>query len=506
MSSRGWPEQAMGAPVQKVTWKRLIGLAGVLGLLAAAAGLLLNRSAGGGCGTLVLGRWSIPVFSAFLLAALLGLGLLLAGIFAPEARCRAVGQGLLAMAVSLGLTLGLLDIGIRLTSPPLQQGAPLVNYAPHPVLEYFRAPDATFRWGDEAAEFLVIHRTDEYGLLAEDGSNTPRPDARRILFLGDSFVAGLHVRMRDNLAQQTAASLAAATGGEDWQAFNVAVDGYSPVHYALTYREFAPVFDPEVVIAGVYVTNDFADTVRLYLEDTVVTGPDGSPVRLVPLDSPERPPLLPEEEWRRGLVNVARQLAYRPLCRAIQWQTIGAQTYFDVPPEELDVPPVVDGSAPSCRDERGDLLPACRNYSTRNEIGIDQAYDAIFKDTYSAADLEGIALSLDMLRLLAGEVAADGRRLVIVIFPDGNQVPGQGEGYKPLRGLAVGQVIESTSPQDLLNAFCAAEGLDCLDMLPVFQAHSAEPLYWVYDTHLTPQGHALAGQTIAAHLLAQPGD
>ena len=89
----------------------------------------------------------------------------------------------------------------------------------------------------------------------------------------------------------------------------------------------------------------------------------------------------------------------------------------------------------------------------------------------------------------------------VVILPVNNQVPGQGERLKPLRGLRPGEVIDSTAPQDLLHDFCEEEELDCIDMLPVFLAHSDEQLYWVYDTHLTPQGHALIAETIAQHIL-----
>jgi hypothetical protein len=198
------------------------------------------------------------------------------------------------------------------------------------------------------------------------------------------------------------------------------------------------------------------------------------------------------------VLNLIRDLVIWPLCK-----TLDRAAFEPAPAATLDLPPLDPGDDLACLGLSGDLTAVCQHYARRDETLIRNNLDAVFKETYTALDESDVQYALDALRLLADAVRADGRDLLIVIIPANHQIPGQGAGLKPLRGMGPDEVIDSTRPQDILLDFCAAENLRCIDLRPLFLDHAGEPLYWVFDTHLTPRGHELIGQAIAVALLGE---
>lgn len=497
-----------------LNWKRGLGIAGALGVLVAAAALTHRSELA--CGRYVLGRWSAPYFAVSAVVGVLGVVLVILAVALDEQRARRAGEGLLVATLSLGLTLGAVDVAMRLTKPPRVYRPPF--YDNHDTLGYFFSPNAQHESVYLDRGFREVFRTDENGFIIRGGSNKPNPRAHRLLFLGDSFLAGMQVRAEQNVSVKTTEYLEAATG-QPYQAINAGAEGFSPIQYLLAYRTFADMVDPQTVIAAVFVGNDFTGDARLVLADRVIMDEQGQLLAVrpsidyehglvwsTPFPTPTRledmhPPLVPGQVWRKGLLSVGHALVLVPLCQQLDITSFDPATYdpADRPPE-----PIRDGEGLACQDMSGELTDTCTNYPIRNESLVRNNSDAIFKDNYTDFDREDIATSLDALRLLAQEVEAEGRAFVLVIIPVSSQVPNQAEGIKAARGLRPGEVITSTAPQDLLGEFCEAAGLDCIDLLPVFTAHSDEPIYLVNNTHLGPQGHALMAETIAAHLLEKP--
>lgn len=492
----------------RLTWKSTLTVAGALGLTLFA--VLLARPLQPGCGQPVLGRWSPPVFAAGVLSGIAGAALLAFGLWANPQRARKTGQGLLAAGISLGLTAGLLDVTFRLTSPPPSGQPPAYNVG-HDRLGYFPAPGNRFAAASPYGEFFVQHTTDELGFIERGESLTPEPDATRILFIGDSLIRGFEVSAEDNLTARTAALLEAETGGP-FQTLNTGVGSYSPPRYLLAYDEFAAGFDPDFVVVGVYVGNDFTDAVQLTFGNQLRYDDAGRPVAIhsaideqnglvwvnahsgqTPLNQ-TRPPLIAKRRWQAGLFSVARELLVRPYCERRKLADFDATTFSaaDISLDDFD-----DGQALACRDTSGDLTPICTNYAIRNETLVRNNEDGILKDSYTEADLADIQVSLDALRWLGESAREDGRELLLVIFPVSTQVAGQSEGLKPVRGMLPGEVMDTTAPQDVLLAFCETEGLRCLDLLPLLKDHADERLFWTYDEHLTPRGHELVAEAIA---------
>lgn len=479
-------------------WKNGLTGVGVILALGGVLGLAVHASTRPACGIFVMGRWTIPYFAILVIISLLGLALVLHGRLASASANTRLGQGLLMSLMSIGLTMLVIDLLMRVTEPPLSQRPPSVQYYPHEVLGYIRPPDLTFEWPELHNEFRPAHQTDQWGFVKDADGNDPDPSARRILFIGDSFVAGLQVDISQNLSVMSQDLLDEATG-DRWQSINAGMDSYGPIRYQLSYQVFKETFDPEIVVVGLFVGNDLGDAAQLFENGLVVVDDTGLPVRVEhSYFGGERPPIMPPSEWKRGIVGLIDELVYNNICNYLDWQTIGPEDYFTVPPRDLVVEAYDASREAACIAGE----EPCVSYPIRNETLIRYNQDAIFKEHYAEQDLADLQLTRDSLRQLHQAVQADNRKLILVIFPVSHQVPHQGEGIKPDRGLAVGEVIDSAAPQDYLMDFCTEEGLHCVDLLPVFRAHDQENLFWVYDMHLTPRGHEVAAQAIVQEILS----
>jgi len=94
--------------------------------------------------------------------------------------------------------------------------------------------------------------------INDQGYRGPRagprdPARRRVVVLGDSVAFGLYVDDRETYA--------AALGGRDsgLEALNLAVQGYGPAQSLLRLQRLGLSLDPDVVVLGFCLANDFAD-------------------------------------------------------------------------------------------------------------------------------------------------------------------------------------------------------------------------------------------------------
>ncbi len=108
----------------------------------------------------------------------------------------------------------------------------------------------------------------------------------------------------------------------------------------------------------------------------------------------------------------------------------------------------------------------------------------------------------DALRSAREMVQSYGGTLVIVLLPTKEQV------YRAMTEPVLGadKLALLDQPYEMMRAFCAAENLTCIDLLPVFGAYAeaGEQLYFTTDMHLNPRGNAVLAQVLADWLDAHP--
>lgn len=106
----------------------------------------------------------------------------------------------------------------------------------------------------------------------------------------------------------------------------------------------------------------------------------------------------------------------------------------------------------------------------------------------------------ETLRRMRDDCAAEGITFGVLLIPDEFQVE-ERVWNLVLQGLP-GENLDRDLPQRMLSAFCAAEDIPCLDLLPTFRAVPPLPdgdrhLYHRDDSHWNRRGNDVAGRALA---------
>lgn len=297
------------------------------------------------------------------------------------------------------------------------------------------------------------------GLRDREYAN-PKPDGvTRVLVLGDSITYGINVAAAATFSEQTEQSL-----GGQVEVINAGVAGYTPYNELLFFREAGRRFEPDVVVVA-FSLNDVANP-RLhinYADEQIEAIPEAA----IPNLTYDREHILPLIE--------ARQHA-----SPLEWSALYNFVSERLGPRE--------GDFRSYQDLAGYTEVNGRRWPTFI-TGEDTLSIQVLQD-YQSPEWQWLR---GMYGQLQTAVDQEGARLVIVAVPLAYQLE---EGYPFL-------------PQTLLGRYAAENGLPYLDLLPAFQKHAGEPLFFgdtagTYDVwHLTERGHALAAETLREFLLAQ---
>ena len=281
-------------------------------------------------------------------------------------------------------------------------------------------------------------RVNDLGLRGPATTAEPAPGVHRVLALGDSVVFGEGLQAEEALPALLERELAERTG-ERWEVLNAGVEGYNTEAELGFLRRRGLALRPETVVIA-FNLNDY--------DWAPVLGPLGILTR----DPAARVPT-------RSLVNVSE------LWFVLHWfvTTKGK--------------PWGAGKVATA-----DLTPAPGERFSR----FDRYISALRKNYWKHPDDARWPTLVASLRGL-GEVARANRlRLVVAIFPDGDQI---------------GVPDPDLTPQAKLAALCAEARLDCLDLYPTFVAAPDGELF--FDTmHPNGAGHRLAAHALADRLLA----
>ena len=197
-----------------------------------------------------------------------------------------------------------------------------------------------------------------WGFRSPDVDRTKAPGTRRIALLGDSLFAALQVEAEHHVRRRLEVGLTGTS-----EVLNFAVPGTGPVAHLNVYRHFARHFDPDTVVLGIYTANDFTDDRGRRWQDA-----DGNLV--------ERPFVTAPGDLRK-IVK-----ANSALAMAI-WSTTWKRA---AEPEREPAP-----SPSTTESPQGFALAGVSEQEVENKLAI--------------------------WNRLAGEVEQDGRRLVVVLFP-----------------------------------------------------------------------------------------
>ena len=303
------------------------------------------------------------------------------------------------------------------------------------------------RWGDE--------HTNEFGFNDRDHAHAKPPGVVRVLVLGDSFNwAG---RRDTNYVGVLRRALAGAPG-DTVEVINAGYPGTHPGEELVALRRFGLQYDPDVVVLGLFVGNDFleADPWR----------------RVVPIGG-----VLTPIDTRHDVILTlwGRPLVWR--SHLLRWSQAQLDAYRRARQRPF-APPSSAG------------------------LGIpDELYWALERERMAVVQREaaaGLAVNeryvFDALAAMQRLVAERGGRFVVAAYPDEFQVDDELRRQVIDRYHLDADAYEWARPQARLAEFCAAHGIEFRDLLPSFRAAHLQGtrLYLHNDSHWNDAGNALA--------------
>jgi hypothetical protein len=357
---------------------------------------------------------------------------------------------------------------------------------------------------------------------------------RRIVVLGDSFTYGHGVEEPDCYPRRLEARLRERDPRHVYEVVNLGFPGSNPRDYLHTLREIGLVYEPDVVVVGL-MGNDVRD---LFTQRELGTQ---HPVDL--LTRARHEVLHPRPAWRR-LPTVLLPGLYPFVWQRWQGLRAGrAEVERGAAADSPAGPRVSAAVAPA--PWREVLVALAERYGVADRIderfgGLAQPDAARVRDVLvGAADVgteEGeesywrLVALLDpdlwadavllpprydgawdwmerLLSRIADEARDHGAKLLVAFVPASHQVTATSRPTLAERGFRWdARTLTDTGFVDRLAAFCAATGIEFVDLLRPLRAADRDDLYYPRDGHWTPAGHRLAAELVVdAVLRGDPG-
>jgi lysophospholipase L1-like esterase len=390
---------------------------------------------------------------------------------------RAFLQNVVLAFLSLGLVLGLLELGARALSPAHSAKAT-------PALDQYMTYDARLGWRKRpgarvevaASEYKVEVAINAHGLRDVERPYEKPPGCSRVLALGDSFVEGYTVPLEQTVTRVLEARLSGR--GCPVEVLNGGTSGYSTDQEALFYEDEGAKYRPDLVLVFFYY-NDVLFNVRDRYgngdpKPVLVSGTAG--LEAVPAPGP-RPPPPPAEgagaegraeprgsallQWVGSRLRRGAPRAYNALARLGLW----AKALPKAPAEQLHV--YRRHASPEIREawERTSLiLGSLRDEAAKNQAAVEIVY------VPSRMEVSDRDWSITQFEYQMRDTHWD-----------------RGEVLRRISGIA------------------ASLGIPFLDLTPALRARNSDLFggpYFVYDGHWNRQGHEVAADEIARFLVS----
>ena len=290
----------------------------------------------------------------------------------------------------------------------------------------------------------------------EDPSDEKGPGVRRILFLGDSFVAGYRTDQEETVGRRLELGLRTRTGDAAVEVLVAELPHPEAVRAYL--REHAPRLQPDLVVVGLTIGNDLAQgwAVRRAVPEPVIASL-----------------LLPADAFRQA---PADRLALRLERSLRSWR--------------------------SYRRLKSLLQPDAITTDYPDSPGRVHVFDSMhgLGYFYARRPLPLVEESWDEIAHLLGEIggagAALGAPVLVALIPQrfqGNDAEWRATAFE--YGLDPA-AFDLELPNRRLAAACAGAGLDCTDLLPAFREEPAPTYLPLGDMHWNANGHALAARVL----------
>ena len=352
-----------------------------------------------------------------------------------------------------------------------------------PELGFVSIPGKRYDCCDERGRYLWAVNSSGFRGPELPAPDEPAPEGvRRLLFIGDSFLEGWHVREEDLMPFSAATGLTAR--GLPAQSFVLDSSGYGTAQELLCFRRYGARVRPDWVVLCLYSGNDVIDnTLALAGRTRVSTGAWVRPYFV--LDEAGELELTFLHPWRARLRRWSRLFAHFDR-RAYVWRYREEGDYLRPEPDRP-----ID---PHQRMAKGLVIGPDLELFLEPTPGDD--WDVAWRTT------EGL------LATFQREVHALGARFLVVVIPHVGQVETNGLMLQAeANTLQAGQPsllerLDWNVPERKFAAIFRRHGIEGVLLLEPLRAalRASGRSEYLYDIHLDTHGHAHAGALVAARL------
>jgi lysophospholipase L1-like esterase len=361
-------------------------------------------------------------------------------------------------------TVVLLEVGLWIADRESPTG-----YEPDPTLHHVHTPDITIENKSPNDDYLPHDVYFNLAGLREDREiPTLKPDGEyRILIIGDSYIEGRQVVNEATVSQRLEVQLNQPDLFKDGESsvtvINAGVSAYGPSLEYLYLKNKGLSYDPDLIIqffAFNDVTDDFGYRKTMDVDEA------GLPLAVrTPVETGSN------ESFARKIINVSEVLTFlEERVRRKRVATVGL----------LD------------------------EYYFIRFTSIEQNALAIFRNDLTQAEIDAWDHTKRYMSATANLAAEHDIPFLLTAIPSPSQVGiNQWSTGKLKWGLEADELTVSTAMQDQLGSWAIAEDVPFLDLLPAFQDHDDEKLFFDFDGHWNEAGHSLAADTLLQFLMEE---
>ena len=397
---------------------------------------------------------------------------------------RRLGRIALILLVNLAVTAVLVEASVRVAArmsprirtllyvPELSTGAEYAHLETLPEL-VDACPCKFFGPYYDSFGYILNSRS----LRTHEYETAKAPETRRVVLLGDSFLFD-NAGAPDPLHIATVLARMLEEHGSH-EVINLSLPCVGP-RFSLRMQEIeASRLDPDVVVFGLFVGNDFVD-------EAVEARDRSVDVKLAVLSYAYRL----ARNWLR-LRGGQRSVAIEPTPsgqqseraeRATPSQQRGGYDAGFRGPWPPDAPPIA--------------APEFHRIQMNKYAIFETGWDPFLKRQWRS-----VRKTLTRMHELAEE---GGARFVLLVIPDENQLSPILQ--EQMRATFPDKSFDFAKPQQLVAAFAERRGIETIDLLPSFleAAAAGAQLFATQDTHWGPEGQRVAAELIAERI--RPAD
>jgi lysophospholipase L1-like esterase len=352
----------------------------------------------------------------------------------------------LLLLVIAAAQFGLFEVALRTWGHSEAAPAFQALFVPDAAIGYRLRPGARVRFS--TAEFDTRIDINEQGVREDEPIGPKPPNERRIVVLGDSLVLAVQVARQQTFCRLLEQRLNRDGGAIRYRVINAGVQGYGPVEELLFFRHVARAFQPDLVIAAVFVGNDAEEAL-------------GSAPRLR-----ERP--ITERISESTVARLRRLVRRSMVLQILRLRVVAATSRFS------------GGGAPP--------EPPLQSYAERPAPRI----------------AEGLRIARECIAGIAADAAAAGARTMVMLMPARFQVNDEDYGHLRKAVEAAGGRLVRDAATERFDAALAPLGIPRFDPLPALRdAQPAGDVFFLQTVHLTPRGHEVVAEALEAFIRQQ---